>query len=65
MITVICCVCDRAVYRKPGNGNAISHGFCQACLDEYCEENGIESTEISIPKGAVVNYECFPEKSPC
>ena len=65
MIKVICCKCNRPVYLKPGEANGDSHGFCQACLNEWCEENGMDTIEISIPKGAVLNYECFPEKSPC
>ena len=65
MTKVVCCQCRRAVYLKPGESDGDSHSFCQECLDEFCKENKLDPIEIIIPEGAIINYECFPEKKAC
>ena len=59
MTKVVCCVCDVALYLKPGN-DEISHSFCPKCLAKYCEENGIKPLEIFVPDDAIVNHKIFP-----
>jgi len=62
MIKVVCCVCDKPVYLKPGDSKGYdSHGFCPKCLRKYCDEKGLEPIEIFIPEGAVLNPEVFPD----
>ena len=61
MTKVVCCVCGIAVYLKPGKSNGVSHGFCQACLNEFCKDQDLEPIEIFIPEGAIINYEALPD----
>ena len=65
MIKVVCCKCGVVIYLKPGKADGDSHSFCQACLDVYCKENGLDPVEITIPKGAIINHECFPQEISC
>ena len=62
MIRVVCCICRELVMLKPGKCNGDSHSFCQSCLDDYCQESGLEPIEILIPKGAIINEEKFQIK---
>ncbi len=63
MIRVICCKCGELVMLKPGHCKNDSHGFCQPCLNKWCDDNGLEAIEIFIPEGAIINEDLFKKET--